>query len=255
LTLIITDLRNMENNYTPISPEQPFAFSCFRTISCFNECCRDLNQFLTPYDILRLKNRLGLSSSDFLKRYTKEYTGPESGLPIIVLKPEAAGSVECPFVTRDGCGVYSDRPSSCRMYPLMRVVSRSRETGRLSEQYLLLKEAHCQGCREDTVWTITSWQDAQGLRVYNEMNDRMLEIISLKNRRAAGPLDPEAKQLVSMALYDLDRFRTRPRQKDLPAMAALPEETPDQLTTDDEALLKFAFNWIQAALFKKQDRF
>ncbi|MEW6670370.1 MAG: YkgJ family cysteine cluster protein [Thermodesulfobacteriota bacterium] len=240
----------MENNYTPISSAQSFTFSCSRKISCFNECCRDLNQFLTPYDILRLKNRLGLSSTDFLKRHTNEHIGPESGLPIIVLKPDAPGQAGCPFVTPGGCSVYEDRPSSCRMYPLMRVVSRSRETARLSEHYLLLKEDHCQGFREDTVWTIQTWQDAQGLGTYNEMNDRLLEIISLKNRRTAGSLDAESKHLFALSLYDLDRFRVHIRRKDLPEMEELSDETVALIAGDEEVLLKFAFKWIQKVLFK-----
>ncbi|MDF1593952.1 MAG: YkgJ family cysteine cluster protein [Desulfobacterales bacterium] len=239
----------METHYTPISPDQPFSFSCSRKISCFNECCRDLNQFLAPYDILRLKTRLGLSSTDFLKHYTTKHTGPESGLPIIVLKTDASPSAKCPFVKPHGCSVYEDRPSSCRMYPLMRVKSRSRETAKLSEHYLLLKEGHCKGFREDAAWTIKTWEVEQGLCTYNEMNDRMLELISMKNRRAAGPLDPESKRLFSLALYDLDRFRMHLCQKDLSGMAAIPNETLDQITTDDEALLKFAFNWIRQVLF------
>jgi len=240
----------METDYTPISPDQTFTFSCSRENRCFNECCRDLNQFLAPYDILRLKNRLGLSSAEFLKCYTQEHTGPESGLPIIVLKPAPPGSVKCPFVTPDGCSVYEDRPSSCRMYPLMRVISRSRKTARLSEHYLLLKEAHCQGFRGDAAWTIKSWQEGQGLGIYNDMNDRMLDIISLKNRRPAGPLDADSRHLFFLALYDQDRFRTHIRRKDLPVMEQIPEETLNQITNDDEALLKFAFNWVQQVLFK-----
>ncbi|MEZ4604032.1 MAG: YkgJ family cysteine cluster protein [Desulfobacterales bacterium] len=35
----------------------------------------------------------------------------------------------CPFVTADGCRVYQNRPSSCRMYPLIRVVRRARADG------------------------------------------------------------------------------------------------------------------------------
>jgi len=239
----------METHYRPISPDQTFSFSCNRKISCFNECCRDLNQLLAPYDILRLKNRLGLSSTDFLKRFTKEHTGPESGLPIIVLKPDASESAKCPFVKTDGCSVYEDRPASCRMYPLMRVASRSRETGRLSEHYLLLKEAHCQGFRQDTIRTIKTWQNEQGLLIYNEMNDRMLDIISLKNRRTAGPLDIDSRRLFYLSLYDLDRFRTNIRRLDLPGLAEVPDEMLDQITTNDEALLKFAFNWIRQVLF------
>jgi len=243
----------MENNYTPILPGQTFTFSCSREISCFNECCRDLNQFLTPYDILRLKNRLGISSTEFLNRHTREYNGPESGLPVIVLKPKPPGSARCPFVAPGGCSVYADRPSSCRMYPLMRVVSRCRETAVLSEHYLLLKEDHCQGFRDGPAWTIESWQEAQGLTVYNEMNDRMLEIISLKNRRQAGPLDIKSKLFFCLSLYDLDRFRTHIPQKDLPGMDAIPDSTLDQIIHDDESLLKFAFNWIQPVLFIKTE--
>ena len=240
----------MENNYTPVSPSQTFTFSCSRKISCFNECCRDLNQFLAPYDILRLKNRLDLSSTEFLKRYTKEHTGPESGLPIIVLKTDASQSAKCPFVKPDGCSVYEDRPSSCRIYPLMRLKSRSRETAKLSEHFMLLKEEHCQGFQEDTAWTIKTWQDGQGLCIYNEMNDRMLNIISLKNRLMATPLNIDSKRLFYLSLYDLDRFRTHIRRKDLPGMAEIPDEMFTQITNNDEALLKFAFNWIQQVLFK-----
>ena len=56
----------MDPELTPISPQDTFRFSCSPVVVCFNECCRDLNQFLTPYDILRLKNHLGLSSGEFL---------------------------------------------------------------------------------------------------------------------------------------------------------------------------------------------
>ena len=244
----------METHYTAISTDQNFTFSCSRTLGCFNDCCRDLNQFLTPYDILRLKNRLGLSSTDFLKRHTREHIGPESGLPVIVLKPDGSGSDRCPFVTPEGCSVYDDRPASCRMYPLMRVVARSRETGHLNERYLLLKEAHCQGFHQGTSWTIKSWIDGQGLQVYNQMNDRMLNIISLKNRHRSGALDAESKRLFSLSLYDLDRFRACIRNKDLPDIATLPDETLDRIRgCEDEALLNFTFNLIQNVLFKTRE--
>jgi hypothetical protein len=54
----------------PISIDDTFKFSCSAKVPCFNECCQDLNQFLTPYDILCLKNHLGMTSGAFLERYT-----------------------------------------------------------------------------------------------------------------------------------------------------------------------------------------
>jgi len=116
----------LENNLVPIDLEETFRFECSPGLACFNACCRDLNQFLYPYDILRLKRRLGISSGEFLKCYTSQHLGPESGLPIVSLTSADAKRLTCPFVTAEGCSVYPDRPSSCRIYPLVRAISRNR---------------------------------------------------------------------------------------------------------------------------------
>ena len=132
----------MKNDMKPLSLRDSFRFACHPEVSCFNQCCRDLNQILTPYDILRLKNRLHLASSDFLKQYTRQHVGPESGLPVITFKTDSHFDFRCPFVTPEGCRVYEDRPASCRTYPLARVVSRSRETGKLTEQFFLMNRRY-----------------------------------------------------------------------------------------------------------------
>ena len=38
-----------------------FKFQCHKKVACFTQCCRGINIILTPYDIIRLKNRLQLS--------------------------------------------------------------------------------------------------------------------------------------------------------------------------------------------------
>jgi len=48
-----------------LAPEDKFSFSCHPGVSCFNHCCADINIVLTPYDIIRLKNRLGITSPEF----------------------------------------------------------------------------------------------------------------------------------------------------------------------------------------------
>ena len=48
-----------------------FKFECRPGIACFNKCCGDVNIFLSPYDVLRLKNQLGMSSGDFLDKHTQ----------------------------------------------------------------------------------------------------------------------------------------------------------------------------------------
>ena len=57
---------NKENRVSRLTSGSPFKFSCSPGISCFTECCQDVSIVLTPYDVLRLKNCLGISSDEFL---------------------------------------------------------------------------------------------------------------------------------------------------------------------------------------------
>jgi len=233
----------------PISLPEPFCFACTPEVPCFNECCRDLNQYLTPYDILRLKNHLGLSSGQFLAQYTSQHTGPESGLPVITLKPNNPRDLTCPFVTPNGCRVYVDRPSSCRTYPLMRAAAHSRETGQITEHFMVLKESHCQGFNAAKIRTARQWIDEQQIAVYNEINDRMLPLISLKNRLMPGALDLKSRQLFFKALYDLDGFRAQIINNSLLAGFPIDSARIDQALTDDLALLELGTQWVKQVLF------
>jgi len=234
---------------TPLSANDTFLFSCSKKVSCFNECCRDLNQFLTPYDILRLKHRFDLSSHLFLERYTTQQIGPETGLPIISLKTNDPHKLTCPFVTSSGCSVYEDRPSSCRTYPLVRMASRSRATGKITEQYILLKEPHCFGFEQGRTWTIRKWIQDQNVTFYNEMNDMLLEIIGLKNRLIPGPLDIKSRFAFHMALYDIDTFRSHIFEQNILDHWNLDEKTLDSVKNDDVELLKLGHRWIKKILF------
>ena len=42
-----------------LSEGDTFKFSCHKGIKCFTACCSDTNIILGPYDIHRLKKRLG----------------------------------------------------------------------------------------------------------------------------------------------------------------------------------------------------
>ena len=76
----------MDAKIIPLAADTAFPFDCSPAVPCFNACCRDLNQALSPYDILRLKNKLGLSSGQFLKTHTLRHIGPETGLPVVSLR-------------------------------------------------------------------------------------------------------------------------------------------------------------------------
>ena len=239
----------MEGPMRPLSADEPFQFACSDQVACFNDCCQDLNQFLTPYDILRLKKHLGLTSAQFLEQYTSLHIGPETGLPIITLRPDYAAGLKCPFVTPQGCRVYEDRPASCRMYPLARAIVRSRLTGQIEEQFMLLKEPHCRGFERGPQMTAHEWMRQQDLIIHNAMNDRMMAIISLKRQLKPGPLDLKASRMFSMASYDLDAFRKHIAANGLPDTLDTQGINLTTLPTDDVALLKIAFKWILHELF------
>ncbi len=233
----------------PISIDDTFKFSCSAKVPCFNECCKDLNQFLTPYDILCLKNHLGMTSGAFLQRYTTQHTGPETGLPVIALKPDDALKLKCPFVTQSGCSVYDSRPSSCRMYPLARAISRSRETAKITEHFALIKESHCRGFEQETTQTVRQWIENQKISEYNEMNDMLIEIISLKNHTRSGPLDMKSSLFFHIALYDLDRFRPHIFEKGLLDGFHLDSDILEAVKNDDVELLKLGHRCIKQILF------
>jgi Fe-S-cluster containining protein len=240
----------LNDHLVQILPDDQFRFVCSPGVACFNECCRDLNQFLYPYDILRLKKGLGLSSGEFLERYTIPHIGPESGLPIVALKAADASGLTCPFVTEKGCRVYPDRPSSCRIYPLMRAISCNRETGKVTERFMLLNEPHCLGFNEPKEQTVRQWIKEQGVETDNPINDKLLEIISLKSRLRPGPLELKSRRLFFLALYDLDNFRNQFfNSRRLDNLDVAPHELASA-ETDDTALLEVAMEWMKQVLFK-----
>jgi uncharacterized protein len=238
----------MEPAFEALTSDQAFCFACHPEVACFNQCCRDLTQHLTPYDILRMKQGLKLTSGAFLKTYTIESTGPRSGLPIIALKPVGEERL-CPFVTANGCRVYKDRPASCRTYPLARAVGVRPDSGQQIEQFALIREPHCQGFHANRRQTATQWVTDQGLEPYNEMNDLLLGLIQQKRRRGRTCLSPSEGALFSLALYDLDAFRIRLGDGDLPGPIAPETIVRKALEGDDIDLLRFAMQWVADVLF------
>ncbi|MFW6082251.1 MAG: YkgJ family cysteine cluster protein [Desulfosalsimonas sp.] len=240
-------MSQQDNQVRPVGNRETFCFSCGPHVPCFNECCRDLNQFLTPYDVLRLARHLKMDSRDFLKAYTNRHTGPDTGLPVVTLRASQDGQ-RCPFVSPKGCSVYENRPSSCRMYPLARMLRRSREDGRLEESYVLICEAHCRGFEYPRDVTPEQWISDQGLERYNELNDEMIGIISIKQRHLPGPLGKDISEKLFSCLYDVDSFK-----RNLSGQAA--EECrkiglcPEDLQIgDDGELVRFAVKYASGLL-------
>lgn len=236
-------------NFQKLALDDTFRFSCHPGIKCFNHCCGDLNQCLTPYDILRLKKRLNLSSGEFLKRYTTHHIGPGSGLPVVTLKMLEHENLSCPFVSKAGCMVYTDRPGSCRIYPLGRIIQKRPNQQTCEEYHIVIKEPHCLGFGESKQWTVREWKQDQDVDIYDEMNDLLMDIISLKNRCGRKRLTHEENELFYLACYDVDRFRVLVFEKRLWESHPVKEEVFKALKGDDVALMRFGIEWIKGELF------
>src|ERR1700690_3282387 len=63
-----------------------FRFRCYPGISCFTKCCSNIKIILSPYDIYRLKNRLGMTYLNFLNEYTVPVMIDGSSLEVVGLK-------------------------------------------------------------------------------------------------------------------------------------------------------------------------
>ena len=239
----------MSDDMLPVLPEDPMNFNCCSDNECFNECCRDLNQALTPYDILRMKTQLNITSQEFIRSFTSLHHGPESGLPILTFKPNPQTGHACPFVTAKGCLVYENRPGSCRLYPMARAIARSRESGEIEEFYARIQEPHCKGGCHTPDLTVAQWLKGQDVELYNYWNDKLMTLISLKNRIVPGKLDGVMSDRFYLALYDLDEFREKIFNQDLLGALKISAGLLDTIKQNDEALLDFGFRWVGHMLF------
>ncbi len=109
---------NPDTNLHPMQSGQSsrwknvFEFACGPHVPCFTECCGKLDLLLTPYDVLKIRKRLNISSADFLDEYTIMRWKTGHGFPEVMLKMDTE-TKRCPFVTSEGCSIYEDRPGAC----------------------------------------------------------------------------------------------------------------------------------------------
>ena len=232
-----------------LGADDTFCFDCHPGISCFNHCCADVNIFLSPYDVLRMKRRLGMTSSQFLDTYTILPVHKDMKTPAVVLKMDA-GTKRCPFLTDEGCGIYSDRPWPCRMYPLGLASQKDTPDGwRGARFYFLLKEEGCKGGDGPRQWTVRRWLDDQRVGEYDEWGEAFKELTLHRFFEDGGVLSPEKLHMLYTACYDLDRFREFVFGSTLLERFEVDEEFVEEMGYDDEALLRFAFLWLRFSLF------
>ncbi len=87
----------------------PFSYEC----GACGRCCRGKIIPLTPYEVARLAEHLGTTTTETLERWTTR------GGSALAARADGA----CVFLGEKGCSVHAARPLACRLYPLGRSIA------------------------------------------------------------------------------------------------------------------------------------
>jgi hypothetical protein len=224
-------------------------FHCHKGVSCFNACCKQADLTLTPYDVIRLKDSLGMSSAEFLKAHTVPYQMDQHGVPGLKMRTDDTGA--CLFVTDEGCSVYANRPTACRYYPLGHMAMKPKDADSDETHYFLIQEDHCKGHEEPKEQTINEYRKELGIVDYDGYNKEWLQI--LLKKKSAGPTvgqPPESSlQLFFMASYDMDRFRRFVMSEQFRNTYDIEESSYEVLAKEDIALMQFGVRLMKQVFF------
>ncbi|MCG8338430.1 MAG: YkgJ family cysteine cluster protein [Proteobacteria bacterium] len=230
----------------PIEEGAKFPFSCHPGVPCFNVCCKQIDVLLTPFDVVRIKNTLGIQSDEFLVKYAEMQTFKGTELPLLKVKMNA--EEQCVFLGEKGCTIYENRPVVCRNYPTGVATKKpDEEAGKNS--FFIIEEKMCKGHFEKDQWTVHEYKENQGVTELDKQNHVWLEIVArLKSMGLKNDQDQKMNIFI-MVSYDLDSFRSFVFNSSFLNRFDIKDDVVNKIKSDDEELLKFGFEWLKFALF------
>lgn len=228
-------------------------FRCYPGIGCFTKCCSGIRINLTPYDIYRLTKRLKMSHHDFLIAHTAPRSIDGTPLPIAVLKMTEDKENSCPFVTPEGCTVYTDRPVTCRYYPIGMAIMKNYESREGEDFFIKIKEDHCLGHNEDKEWTIDEWRADQESDLYDEINKDWMEVVLKAKTLGMVEFKQKSLDLFFMVSSNLDMFRDFVFNSNFLDSYEIAPEVISKIKEDDLELLKFSLKWLRFTMFGEGD--
>ncbi len=230
--------------------DSPFSFQCDKDLACFTRCCKGATIMLTPGDIIRMKNRLGATSMEFISFYTTISEIENTQLPIPVLKMLETKGNPCPFLHDDGCVIYEDRPVTCRYYPIAAGIFHNVDESSDENFFALIKEAHCHGHGLGGEMSVREWRSNQGIDPYDDINRGWVEIIL--RRKSLGPfvtLPDATLKMFFMGCYDVDALRGFVFETKFLKTYEVDEERLEKMREDDFEMLKFGYDWLKTIFF------
>ncbi len=224
-----------------------FNFRCCPGIGCFNRCCRNLNLFLYPYDVIRLKKRLNMTSDRFLEKYVDIVLRPSNFFPEVLLAMSDNPEKTCPFLKPSGCSVYPDRSDACRTFPVEQGVLYDVGQDKTETIHFFRPPDFCLGQYEKTVWTTRTWSKDQDAEVYHEMTARwsaLKRMFQTDPWGSQGTDGPKAK-MAFMATYNMDQFRDFLFKSTFLKRYKVTSKVLKRIRSNDVELMKFGFEWVK----------
>ncbi|NNJ84923.1 MAG: YkgJ family cysteine cluster protein, partial [Gammaproteobacteria bacterium] len=236
-----------------LTQESKIRFRCYPGISCFNTCCKKSDITLAPYDVIRLQEHLGMGSAEFLKQYTVPFQMDQDGLPGVKMQTTDDGV--CLLLDgENGCGVYADRPTVCRYYPIALLNKREQGSSQAEEDYSLVREDHCKGHEEDREMTIADYRQEQGCTEYDDVNREWYQLILKKKSAGPGIGQPSetSMQFFFMVCYNIDMFRRFVASENFKKTYIVDDAFYASIEHDNLALLRFGFRLLRQVLFSEK---
>jgi Fe-S-cluster containining protein len=224
-----------------------FFFRCHSGLDCFNQCCRNLNLFLYPYDVLRLKKNLDISSGVFLDKYVDVVLRPSDPFPEVMLRMAANNERTCPFLSEKGCSVYPDRPDTCRTFPIEQGSLYDAQLQKATAVHFFRPPDFCMGQHEKKAWRIDTWREDQDAVKYNQMTEKWADLRRLFHTYPWGAEGPGGNKgkMAFMACYNVDAFREFVLQSSFLKRYKIKPKLLKKLRRDDAALLELGFEWVR----------
>ncbi len=224
-----------------------FRFRCHPGLACFNRCCHNLNLFLYPYDVIRLKQNLGMRSDQFIDRYVDIVLREGNHFPDVLLRMATDREQACPFLSDAGCTVYPDRPDTCRAFPVEHGLHYG-EPGTPPERIGFFRPpAFCLGGQGPAEWTLATWAQDQNAEEHHKMTLKWAGLKRLFDQdpwQGQGPNGPRGR-MAFMATYNMDEFREFLQSSSFLNRYKVKKDLLNRIRRDDTTLLRFGMDWVK----------
>lgn len=239
---------NVQPAYGELTFGDSIHFTCGKELPCFLACCTGVKPWLFPYDVLRIRRTLGVSSGEFLRSHVQILSDDSPGYPALHLKAADEGKGRCFFAGEEGCAIYPDRPWVCRLFPIVPVECCTDQVADADRRFNVLVWEECRGIGCGPEVTVSEWWRQAGISAYEENYldwQQLLEDLKSSGRL---PLTGEAEEQFILGSYDPDRFREKLLAGEFRDALPLDEHELRLAASDDRFLLKLSCRWMNRAL-------